>query len=365
MESTAGRGEKIYPLRRIYFYLTEGCNLACRHCWIDPSYQHADKVYPSLPLNLFRSIIDQAIPLGLTNIKLTGGEPFLHPQIFEILELIRSKKLKLEIETNGVLCTPELVSSIARCEMPMISVSIDGADAKTHEWIRGVPGCFEDTLKGLSYLVEADLKPQIIMTLMKKNRDQIEKMVRLGESMGADSIKLNILQPMARGDSMHKEGEGLSVQELMDIGKWIEEILAKSTSIKILYDLPLAFMPLSCMFGDEGSGCGVCKIQEILGVLADGSYALCGIGRNIPELTFGHAAYDNLEDIWRNSEVLRQIRNGLPNRLKGICGKCLMKNICRGSCIAQNYYRNKDLWAPFWYCDEAYREGIFPEGRYV
>ena len=104
---------------------------------------------------------------------------------------------------------------------------------------------------------------------------------------------------------------------------------------------------------------------EILGVLGDGSYALCGIGETVPEMVFGHASKDSLADVWKSNPVLLEIREGLPRSLKGVCGDCVMKNICLGSCIAQNYYRSQDLWAPFWYCEEAQRLGLFPESRLV
>jgi molybdenum cofactor biosynthesis enzyme MoaA len=80
--------DRTYPLNQIYFYLTEGCNLRCRHCWIAPKYQSEGNTYPALDLDLFKSIIEQAKLLGLTGVKLTGGEPLLHPAINEILEHI-------------------------------------------------------------------------------------------------------------------------------------------------------------------------------------------------------------------------------------------------------------------------------------
>ncbi len=73
--------------------------------------------------------------------------------------------------------------------------------------------------------------------------------------------------------------------------------------------------------------------------------------------------HDSLADVWNGNPVLREIREGLPHRLGGICGDCLMKGLCLGSCIAQNYYKDRDLWAAHWYCEEAHREGLFPESR--
>jgi SynChlorMet cassette radical SAM/SPASM protein ScmF len=352
-----------WPLNQIYFYLTEGCNLRCRHCWLAPKYQTEDHIYPSLDLELFRLIIEQAKPLGLTGVKLTGGEPLMHPNIKEVLDFIRTEDLRLIVETNGTLCTPELAKMMFACEDPFVSVSLDGVDAKTHEWIRGVKGCFDAALDGILKFLKAGFRPQIIMTIMRRNRNQIEAMVRLAEDIGAGSVKFNIVQPTARGEKMHESGETLTIEELVNLGQWVEATLSNSTPLNLYYDHPLAFRPLGKVFGDSGDGCGVCGILGILGVLADGSYSLCGIGEIVPELIFGHAAIDRLETVWTKSPVLLELRNGLPQSLEGICGDCLMKGVCLGSCIAQNYYPRKNLWNSFWYCEQAHRKDLFPKTR--
>ncbi len=353
----------IPPLGTIYFYLTEGCNLACRHCWIAPKYQAGSTVYPSVPYELFVSIVKQAKPLGLGSVKLTGGEPLLHPNIVEILRFIRAEELGLTIETNGLLCTPEIVEEIRQCKNPFVSVSVDGACAETHEWVRGVEGSFEMALTGIRNLVAAGFKPQIIMSIMRRNLNEIEELVALAEEIGAGSVKFNIVQPTARGERMHEQGETLTIEELLDLGERFERELEAKAKVRLIYSHPHAFQPLSHMFGQNGDGCGRCSIMTILGVLGDGSYALCGIGESVPELIFGHAAADPLEKVWKETPILNEIREGLPTRLEGICGDCVLKGMCLGSCVAQNYYRDRNLFAPFWYCEEAKRLNRFPESR--
>jgi len=352
-----------YPLNQLYFYLSNDCNLRCRHCWIAPKYRTEGHADHSLDVDLFCSIIGQAERLGLSGVKLTGGEPLLHPNINEILAFIKTKNIRLIVETNGTLCTPELARQMAECKDPFVSVSLDGANAETHEWVRGVRGCFEASLQGIRNLVEAGFKPQIIMTLMRRNKDQVEDMVCLAESRGAGSIKFSIMQPTARGERMHEEGESLTLEEMVGLGKWVETELSSSTSLQLYYDQPLAFRSLGRLFGHNGDSFRTCGILGILGVLSNGSYALCGIGESVPYLVFGHAARDPLEDVWAGTPVLSELRQGLPQRLEGICAKCLMKDLCLGSCIAQNYYTNKNLWAPYWYCEQAYEQGLFPDTR--
>ncbi len=350
-----------YPLSQLYFYLSAGCNLACRHCWLAPKLDQQGMHTAMLPPALFETAITEALPLGLQSVKLTGGEPTLHPQFTDLLEIVRHYGLGLIIETNGLLMTPDLAAEIARCKQPFVSTSLDGADAATHEWVRGVAGSFAATTRAVRILAEAGLRPQVIFSLMRHNADQVEAIIRLAEELGAASVKFNLVQPTARGEKLHTAQATLSIAELIAIGRRVEGKLARTTRLRLFFDYPQAFRPLSQLA--DGSGNGACGIKHILGVLATGHYALCGIGEQLPALIFGTVGQDRLAQVWSNHPALQAIRNDLPARLGGICGRCLMKGRCLGSCVAQNYYRSQDLFAPFWFCEEAEEAGLFPASR--
>ena len=351
-------------LAEIYFYLTEGCNLRCRHCWIMAEQEpgEASQSKAMLELSLFQRIMEEARPLGLKTVKLTGGEPCLHPQISQMLEIVRDSRLRLVVETNACLLTPQMAAQVASCHQPFVSVSLDGTDPETHDWVRQVPGSYQAALRGIGYLVAAGVRPQIIFSVMRKNRDQVGPIVRLAQELQAKSVKFNIVQPSPRGDQLGAAGETLSLQELVELGRWVEQELAPSADIPVFFSHPPAFRPLKRLIAQNG-GCGTCGIFGIIGVLATGSYALCGIGSTIPELVFGDASRDKLADVWQNHPVLREIREGLPHRLGGICRECLMKTRCLGTCLAQNYYQTRDLWTPNWFCQQAEAAGLFPASR--
>ena len=244
----------------------------------------------------------------------------------------------------------EIIDKILKCKHPFVSVSIDGIDAETHEWVRGVPGCFDAAWTGARNLIKAGLRPQIIMSVMRHNVEQMEDVVHMAEKEGAESVKFNLVTPTARGEQMHDAGETLSIKELIDVGHWVENTLEPSTKLRVVYSHPIAFRPLSKICRQPGGQCG---IFSIIGVLGSGKYALCGIGETVPELLFGHANKDKLVDIWNNNQVLKDIREGLPKELKGICKACILRDKCLASCIAMNYYRYHDLFAPHWYCEKS------------
>jgi SynChlorMet cassette radical SAM/SPASM protein ScmF len=201
------------------------------------------------------------------------------------------------------------------------------------------------------------------MTLMRRNRHQLSGVVRLAEDLGASSVKFNLLQPTARGKGLAQSEQALSVAELVELGRFVESTPAATAGIPLYFDYPHAFRPLSRIFGPGGGGRYSCDILHILGVLADGSYALCGIGESVPELIFGHCAKDPLAEVWNRSKFLNELRCGLPWKLTGICRDCLMRNLCLGGCIAQNYYRHGHAWGSFWFCELANESNLFPESR--
>ena len=360
-EDSRSQEGTVPDLNQLYFYLTEGCNMACRHCWLAPKFDANGSRYPTLPVELFETAVLEAKPLGLNTVKLTGGEPLLHPQFTMLLETVRSEELALNIETNGLLCTPAMAAEIAKSPHRFVSVSIDGADAATHEWVRGVPGSFKQAQQAVRNLTAADTPPQIIMSVMRCNADQVNAVVRMAETLGASSVKFNVVQPTGRGEKIQEGTNGLEVTELIALGRHVEMELARETKVGLFFDYPMAFRPLSRIA--SGDGCAICGILGILGVIADGHYALCGIGEHVPALVFGKVGQDPLEGVWKENAVLNALRAGLPNQLRGICSRCLMRHRCLGSCVAQNYYRRDSFWTPFWFCEQAEEAGQFPGTR--
>ena len=353
-----------YRIKTIYFYLTEGCNLKCRHCWIAPNYeeyQNGKLDFPYISFEVLKDIIEQAIELGISSVKLTGGEPLIHPQIKEIIAYIHQKKIALVVETNGVLLTPELTELISQGENSFVSVSIDSHKREIHDWIRGVPGSYDAAVRGIENLVSAGFKPQIIMSVMRRNAEDIESLVEMAVKLGAGSVKFNLVTPVERGRTLTNKGGTLTIEELVETGKWIENDLAPRTPLNLHYSHPIAFRSMSKLFGEND--CGGCGIFHIMGVLGSGKYALCGIGQNVPEMVFGDAGSKRLADIWNDTPLLKTIREGLPKKLEGVCADCSMKNICLGSCIANNYYKDKNIFAPYWFCEQALAAGVFPKSR--
>ena len=167
-------------LTAFYLYMSNTCNLRCRHCWITPGFGDGKSTPGDFvdPLVLRQAVVE-AKTLGLCSVKLTGGEPMLHPRFMEIADMLTAEGMSMDMETNGTLMTAEKARHLKeKTKVSFVSVSLDGPDARSHDSFRGVPGAFDATLRGLDCLVSAGYKNcQVIMSVHKGNRHQVEEVV--------------------------------------------------------------------------------------------------------------------------------------------------------------------------------------------
>jgi SynChlorMet cassette radical SAM/SPASM protein ScmF len=354
---------KIPALNTYYMYITNGCNLACRHCWISPSFEKDGSHGECLDFDLFQIAVDEGIPLGLKQIKFTGGEPLLHPDFVRMVDYATSKGIRTWMETNGTLLTKESAFHFKKkTSLTSVSVSVDGASVATHDGFRNVPGSFEQAIRGLRYLCEAGYKPQVVMSLFKANKAEIEPLIKMAVECGCGSMKFNIIQSSGRGEKLKKDNELLSIKELLDLGCWVEKELQKKYCIPLFYSWPMAFHSIKRLQVDGG---GNCNLFNILGILSSGELALCGIGTQEKELVYGRLGKDSIGELWKSSPGLNKLREWIPDKLEGICGRGMFKPRCLGSSIAQNYHSGKRLNAPFWFCQAADEVGLFPANKYL
>jgi SynChlorMet cassette radical SAM/SPASM protein ScmF len=355
--------EGVPPLTTFYLYLTTGCNLRCRHCWIAPTFTAGEPATGEyLDVDLLRHAVDEAKPLGLHAAKLTGGEPLLHPDFVEIVDLLTAAGLALNMETNGTLLTAELARYLKeKTNLFDVSVSLDGPTAAIHDPFRGVAGAFDAAVQGVQHLVAAGYRPQIIMCPHRGNIQHIEEMVKLAVRLGAGSLKFNPVTRSGRGISMHEHGEALDFEEVLDLARFVRGPLQQRASIPLILSTPLAFYTVRELLA--GGPAGMCHVRHILGILGSGEMALCGIGRTVAELCFGNLRDTHVADVWIGHPVLRQLREDLDGTYPGVCGTCIHAKRCLTYCVAQNYLDSGRLVSPAWLCAEADRRGVFPASR--
>ncbi|MFH1995726.1 MAG: radical SAM protein [Candidatus Omnitrophota bacterium] len=352
-----------YPaLRTIYFNITNRCNLKCRHCWIDAKFGATSSGLQAssgeLTVSDVKKPIREAIGLGLTSIKFTGGEPFIRKELPDFIRYFSTLDLEIYFETNGTLVDEAVVSGLPKKNVIDIAVSIDSSDRAQHDAVRGVSGSFDKAMRGIELLVRHDLPVQIIYSLYACNLSKLWEAIELARQKGARSFKINPVISLGRAKKIDK-GDLLSIEELLDLERQLEE--KTYGDIDVFLDIPAAFKSTQHFLRRKKANC--CSVTSMLGILSDGTVSICGIGVAEEGLVMGNIKRDSLRDIWSSNDILKRIRSSIPSKLEGVCGRCIHKNFCLGCCIAQNYAGSKRLEAPYHFCEAADKQGLFPETR--
>src|SRR5579872_2663538 len=182
--------------RLIFWELTKGCNLRCIHC-------RASATELSSPTDLStgaaKAIIDQIAEVSNPILVLSGGEPLFRKDIFELARYGTDKGLRVALATNGTLVTKRVARQIADAGVKRVAISLDGADAATHDTFRGIPGAFDAAITGFRNLKELGLSVQINTTIARHNAHQLPHVLALAKSIGADALHTFLLVPVGCG----------------------------------------------------------------------------------------------------------------------------------------------------------------------
>ena len=349
-------------LYNLYIYTNEECNLACKHCWVTAKLSTRVASTP-VTLDMYRDFIRQAIPLGLGYVKITGGEAFLRrDDVLGLIKFTHENKIATRIETNGTLIDEEVARVVAQTRTA-ISISLDGSNAEVHEQMRLVPGCFEDTMRGIELLKKYGVPIEIIMSVCKENEHDLVNVIKLVSTIKRGRLKINPVLGSGRGGKMEKRGERLDSVELYDFVKRVENEYIHY-GVPILVSSEPAFHSLDYIVKQLVGG-GKCGFKSLLGILATGNISFCGMGYKAPQYLFGHVSDINLAEVWQEHPGLRDIREKVPAELEGICGNCVLKNTCQGACRANAYETYGSITAPSAACQGLYDAGRFPVNRMI
>ncbi len=351
----------IPPLKHLYVNPAGDCNLACKHCWIAPRrseipFQTRDRLETEFSPEQFSGILDQAVELGLTNLKFTGGEPLLRSDFTELYRTAseHSSNLIIDIETNGTLVPGGLWDVFEEHPPGSVAVSLDSVTAEEHDDFRNTPGAWKRTVAFTEELVDRKISTQIIMSSVTFEVQPVLEMAIFCRDTGVSSLKINPVQPIGRGKRLLERKT--SIRTIISFA----DELHRRCGMSVIVDIPPAFLPLNRI-----KNSGWCPIHNLLGILPDGGISFCGIGFSCSELVMGNFLQDDLEDVWSDSDLLKKLRLQVPAEFEGICGNCIHKNRCLGNCVMQNYYSSVDFTSTYWMCREAEETGIFPQTRKI
>jgi heme b synthase len=328
--------------RLIFWETTAGCNLRCIHC---RRIDVADRLVPEdLSTAESRQLIDQIVAFCNPILVLSGGEPLIRPDIFEIAEHAAAKGLRVALATNGTLIDEHMAQRIVDAGIRRVAVSLDGATAETHDPFRALPGSFAQALEGIEHLRRRGMSVQINTTVARHNIDELPQILNLARSLGADALHIFLLVPVGCGVAIADE-QMLSPRQYEEVLNWFYDrdqeglLEMKATCAPHYFRIVrqrmaaekrqrvvgvTATSDLHAMTKGCLAGTGVCFVSH------KGEVFPCGY---LP-LPAGSVREQALQQIWQDAPIFSELRD--PELLQGKCGRCEFKRIC-GGCRARAY----------------------------
>jgi radical SAM protein with 4Fe4S-binding SPASM domain len=182
--------------RLIFWELTKGCNLRCVHCRASATELSSPD---DLSTRAAKDIIDQIAEVSSPILVLSGGEPLFRSDIFELARYGTDCGLRVALATNGTLVAKEVARKIVDSGVKRVAISLDGADAATHDKFRSIPGAFDSALAGFHNLKDLGMSVQINTTIARHNAHQLPQVLALAKLIGADALHTFLLVPVGCG----------------------------------------------------------------------------------------------------------------------------------------------------------------------
>ncbi len=182
---------KIKPPRLIAWELTNACNLACIHCRASAIKDPAPDELSTAEAKHFVDELVEYKPI----IILTGGEPLLRSDVYDVAKYASGHGLRVVLATNGTLLTPQIARKLKDVGIQRVSISIDGSTKETHDTFRGEPGAFDAALHGIDILKNGGISFQVNTTITKRNLSEIPGIYDLALELEASALHIFLLVP--------------------------------------------------------------------------------------------------------------------------------------------------------------------------
>lgn len=330
-------------LKLVALEITRNCNLFCAHCRASAaSVPYKDELSTEECFHL----IDDIVKVGKPILILSGGEPLMRQDVFQIAEYAMGKGLRVVLGTNGTLVTKEVATKLKEISVSRIGISLDFPVAELQDNFRGKVGAFEAAIAGIKAARQAGIQVQINSTITKLSAPYLDGLLGLILELGVVAFHPFILVPVGRGKGLRSVE--LTAEESERILNWVytkqiqlgDKISFKPTCaphygriVRRRSGMPEGTaLSSGCL-----AGVGFCFVSH------RGKVQGCGY----LEIDAGNIRKDDFSQIWTDSPLFLQLRD--PSNIKGKCGACEYKIVC-GGCRARAFEVTGDYFESEPYC---------------
>lgn len=322
--------KRTYRPALVSWNLTKKCNLACPHCYMEAG----DKAEVELTTDQCLTLVDEMKALGTEMLILTGGEPLLRRDIFDIARHASSQGMWVVMGTNGVLVNDHVARKMVECGVKGVGISIDSVDPCKHNEFRGGPDAWKYSVRALEICQNHNLEVLVQSTVMQDNLDEVADLMAFARDKGAWSFNLYYLVETGRGKQMAEQEltaaqTDASLRHLVASQNDFAPMLVRAKCAP-------QFKQLAYEMGRGGMESGGCMAgTEYCRITPEGNVTPCPY----MDLVAGNVLSNGFTAVWDDSSVFADLRDAA--RLKGKCGSCEFSELC-GGCRCRAYAATGD-----------------------
>jgi radical SAM protein with 4Fe4S-binding SPASM domain len=316
----------INPPVLVSFSVTRQCNLRCRQCYsVSVETPHPDE----LTTGEAHKLISEIARSGARLLIFDGGEPLMRPDLPELISYTREIGLRPLLGTNASLIDDAMAQKLKSAGLAAAAISLDAADAQTHDDIRGQAGSFDGAIAGMQALRRAGIPFQIGPCINSRTLGELPKIAEWGKKLGAIAMEVFDYIPSGRAKEstdleLTSEQKHQLVRQIIDLQRGSDEILFRCIGIPQYWVEVEKTVPedeVMSKFVRTCCGAGV----RYACVLYDGTVFPC----MVLQKAVGNVRETPFDVLWQESEVFATLRN--RDNLEGKCGACAYRTVCGGA----------------------------------
>lgn len=319
-------------LNNLQIELTDSCNERCIHCYMPESLKdRADE----MDFAAVKDLLEQYRAMNGVKVVFSGGEIFLHKDLFKILDLCRDLGLFVLLQTNLLILTPKILDKFKNLRIFNIQVSLYSTDTAVHDSITTKKGSCIRTMENIRRLVEADIPIIIACPVMKQNFDSVAKVQAFADSLGVEVYYDYIMMAQSNGSTENLDHR-ISLSQTRNI---IDFLLDHKDSFRIAIETSAnADELVSKQFTRRRNVCSI--LSSGLCVSPDGTAYPCPGWKSF---SLGNLSQSSLSSIWSASEKTRKLRSVDMESGFEKCRGCTLRNFC-DMCAVYNYNESGDIY---------------------
>lgn len=314
------------PLRVVFVELTKKCNLRCKHCYVPDCNNLLEKEAKNqITFTEVFDLISQADTLGVMELQLTGGEPFVLPYALDVIKVAQNRLIPCSVFTNGTLMTEDIFRYISENNYGLIFyISLDGQQI-THDIFRRSQGSFQKAVETIDRLIKIGCDVRINTSVGRHNIAEMCQFIKFVKNRFGILHRLVTVEPIGRANAEMT----ITAEEFAGL------LLESNNTLEFLdsHDSMTDWLTPACGIG-----------SSMLFVDAYGNVSFCPTltQRENPKFLAGNITQSSLHNIWVNSPVFTIFRGFQCREVE----QCQFKELCKGGCRSRAYLSTGDINSP-------------------